>query len=77
MANYFNIAKRHKYALIFAAGVATGIIGKRIIQSPEFRDASTKALASLMAFKNDAEETFNDMKENAENQIEVSVEKKE
>lgn len=56
----------HKHALIFAAGIATAIIGKKVIQSKTFKDAATRGMANVMAVKKDAEETFQDMKENAE-----------
>lgn len=56
----------HKHALIFAAGVATALIGKKIIESKTVKDAATKGMASVMSAKKDAEEVFQDMKENAE-----------
>ena len=59
-------ALQHKHALIFAAGIATAIVGKKIIESDAFKDAATKGMATVMSAKKDAEETFQDMKENAE-----------
>ena len=56
----------HKHALIFAAGVATALIGKKILESKTVKDAATKGMASVMSAKKDAEECFQDMKENAE-----------
>lgn len=63
---YMDQALQHKHALIFAAGIATAIVGKKIIESDAFKDAATKGMATVMSAKKDAEETFQDMKENAE-----------
>ena len=41
----------HKHALLFAAGIATAIVGKKVLESQTVKDA---------------EECFQDMKENAE-----------
>lgn len=76
----------HKHVLIFAAGVATAIIGKKVLESKTVKDAATKGMATVLSAKKDAEETFQDMKENAEdivydanfeNKQEIYVEKKE
>ena len=56
----------HKHVLIFAAGVATAIIGKKVLESKTVKDAATKGMATVLSAKKDAEETFQDMKENAE-----------
>ena len=56
----------HKHALIFAAGIATAIVGKKVLESKTFKDTATKGMAQVMAAKKDAEECFQDMKENAE-----------
>ena len=56
----------HKHVLIFAAGVATAIIGKKVLESKTVKDAATKGMATVMSAKKDAEEVFQDMKENAE-----------
>ncbi|WP_305512283.1 MULTISPECIES: DUF6110 family protein [unclassified Methanobrevibacter] len=56
----------HKHALIFAAGIATAIVGKKIIESKTVKDAATKGMATVMSAKKDAEECFQNMKENAE-----------
>ena len=61
-----NTCVEHKHALIFAAGIATALIGKKIIESKTVKDAATKGMASVMSAKKDAEECFQDMKENAE-----------
>ncbi|WP_458453742.1 hypothetical protein [Methanobrevibacter sp.] len=56
----------HKHALIFAAGIATTLIGAKVVKSQAFKDTATKGMATIMAVKKDAEECFQDMKENAE-----------
>lgn len=56
----------HKHALIFAAGIATAIIGKKVLESKTFKDTATRGMASVISAKKDAEEAFQDMKENAE-----------
>ena len=68
MANreFFDKCMEHKHALIFAAGIATAIVGKKVIESKTVKDAATKGMANVMSVKRDAEETYQDMKENAE-----------
>ena len=61
-----NTCVEHKHALIFAAGIATAIVGKKILESQTVKDAATKGMATVMSAKKDAEECFQDMKENAE-----------
>lgn len=56
----------HKHALIFAAGIATALVGKKVLESKTVKDATTRGMAQVMAIKKDAEETFQDMRENAE-----------
>ena len=56
----------HKHALIFAAGIATAVVGKKILESKAVKDAATQGMASVMSVRKDAEECFQDMKENAE-----------
>lgn len=76
----------HKHALLFAGGIATAIIGAKIIKSQTTKELATKGMAGVISAKRDAEEAFQDMKENAEdivfdasaeNQQEIYVEKKE
>ena len=78
--------KKHKHALIFAGGVATAIIGAKLLKTEAAKDLVTKGMAGVMSSKKDAEETFQDMKEtaedivfdaNAETKQEIYVEKKE
>ncbi len=81
-----NKCYEHKHALIFAAGIATAIIGKKVLESKAVKDAATQGMASVMSVRKDAEECFQDMKENAEdivfeaneeNKKEIYVESKE
>ena len=63
---YIETVLRHKHALIFAGGIATAIIGKKILESEIVKDACTKGMASVLSAKKDAEECFQDIKEDAE-----------
>ncbi len=83
---FFDKCYEHKHALLFAAGIATAVVGKKILESKAVKDAATQGMASVMAVKKDAEETFQDMRENAEeividaheeNKKEIYVEAKE
>ena len=56
----------HKNLLIFAAGIATAVVGKKILESKTVKDAATQGMATVMSTKKDAEEYFQDMKEDAE-----------
>ena len=56
----------HKHALIFAAGIATAIVGKKVLESKTVKDAATQGVAGVMSVRRDAEETFQDIRENAE-----------
>lgn len=56
----------HKHVLLFAAGIATAIVGKKVLESKTVKDAATQGMASVMSIRKDAEETFQDMRENAE-----------
>ena len=56
----------HKHALIFAAGIATAIVGKKVLESKTVKDAATQGMASVMSIRRDAEESFQDIRENAE-----------
>ncbi len=78
--------EQHKHALLFAGGIATAIIGAKIIKSQTTKDLATKGMAGIISAKKDAEETFQDIRENAEdivfdaradNSQEIYVEKKE
>ena len=66
---FFDKCMEHKHALIFAAGIATAIVGKKVLESKTVKDAATKGMAQVMSAKKDAEECFQDMKENAEDMV--------
>lgn len=63
---FFDKCYEHKHALIFAAGIATAILGKKILESKTVKNAATQGMASVMTVRKEAEETFQDMRENAE-----------
>ncbi|MDO5860849.1 DUF6110 family protein [Methanobrevibacter sp.] len=63
---FFDKCYEHKHVLLFAAGIATAVVGKKILESETVKDAATKGMASVIAAKKDAEECFQDMRENAE-----------
>lgn len=63
---FFDKCYEHKHALLFAAGIATAVVGKKILESEAVKDAATKGMASIIAARKDAEECFQDMRENAE-----------
>jgi hypothetical protein len=80
------LVNEHKHALLFAGGIATAIIGYKVLTSKTTKDIATKGMAGVISAKKDAEETFQDMKENAEdivydaseeNKQEIFIEKKE
>lgn len=63
---YVDPIMKHKHALIFAGGIATAIIGKKILESQTVKDSCTKGMAAVLSAKKDAEECFQDMRDNAE-----------
>lgn len=63
---FFDKCVEHKHALLFAAGIATAIVGKKVLESKTVKDAATKGMAEVMTIRKDAEECFEDMKQNAE-----------
>lgn len=63
---FFDKCIEHKHALLFAAGIATAIVGKKVLESKTAKDAATKGMATVMSIRKDAEECFEDMKQNAE-----------
>lgn len=71
-------AREHKTELVFLGGIATAIIGKKILESKTVKDATTKGMAAVLSAKKDAEECFQDMKENAEDiVVDANAEAKE
>lgn len=73
----FDFANQHKSALIFAAGFATAVVGKKILESKVVKDTTADYVASVMAFKKDAEDRAAEIKENAESQLEEDEEDQE
>ena len=78
--------QEHKHALLFAGGIAAAIIGSKIIKSQTTKDLATQGMAGVISTKKDMEETFQDMRENAEDIVfdanadtkqEIYIEKKE
>jgi hypothetical protein len=67
--DYMERALRHKHALIFAGGIATALIGKKILESEAVKDACTKGMATVLSAKKDAEECFQDIREDAEDMV--------
>lgn len=63
---FFDKCYEHKHVLLFAAGIAAAVAGKKILESKAVKDAATHGMASVIAAKKDAEECFQDMRENAE-----------
>lgn len=67
---FFDKCMEHKHALLFAAGIATAVVGKKVLESKTVKDAATKGMAQVMTVKRDAEECFQDIKENVEDIVE-------
>ena len=63
---FFDKCVEHKHALLFAAGIATAVVGKKVLESKAVKDAATQGMATVMSIRKDAEECFRDIKENAE-----------
>lgn len=72
----FDFANQHKSALIFAAGFATAVVGKKILESKVVKDTATDCVAGVMALKQDAEDRVSEIKEDAEAQLEEEDEEK-
>ncbi|KZX16451.1 hypothetical protein MBCUT_08370 [Methanobrevibacter cuticularis] len=56
----------HKSLLIFAGGAITAIAAKKILESDAARKFCTKTAAKVMQLQDEAEETFLNIKEDAE-----------
>jgi methylmalonyl-CoA mutase cobalamin-binding subunit len=56
----------HKHALLFVGGVATAIVGKKILESQTTKDYAAKGMAKVLTCKSDLEESIQDIKDNAE-----------
>ena len=68
-------ALQNKYALVFAAGFATAVVGKMILESDAVKELTSKGMDAVMSVKNDAEEAFQDVNENTEDTVVDSKEK--
>ena len=64
-----NQALNNKYALAFAAGFATAVIGKILLESDAVKEIAAKGMDTVMAAKNDMEENFQGMNNDAEDII--------
>lgn len=62
-------AIEHKYALVFAGGVAAAIIGKKILESEAVKEATTNCVAGALAVKQDAEDRLAEIQADAEEQL--------
>ena len=71
----FNQAMEHKEILIFAAGIATALVGKKILESKAVKDATTDCVAGVLAVKIDAEDRMEEIKTDAEQQLAEDEEK--
>lgn len=69
-----SLAIGHKAALLFVGGIATAVVGKKVLESDVVKDTATKAMAEVMSMKADAEKMMEEMKADAE---EIVVEAKE
>ena len=70
-----NQAKEHKEILIFAAGIATALIGKKILESKAVKDATTDCVAGVLTVKKDAEDRMEEIKADAEQKVAEEEEK--
>ena len=66
---YVERVMKHKHALIFVGGIATAIVGKKILESDAFKETCTKGMAAVMSAKKDAEECFQDIRDDAEDMV--------
>ena len=64
----------HKHALLFVGGIAVGIIGKHILESETTKKVAARGMAKVLMAKSEAEEAFQDMKDEAED---INVEARE
>lgn len=62
-------AIEHKYALVFAGGVAAAVIGKKVLESKAVKEATTNCVAGALAVKADAEERLEQIKADAEEKV--------
>ena len=62
----FDKMYEHKHALIFVGGMATAIIGAKILKSQTTKDYAAKGMAKVLTCKSEIEESIQDIKDNAE-----------
>ena len=56
----------HKHALLFVGGIATAIVGKKVLESQTTKDYAAKSMAKVLTCKSGLEESIQDIKDNAE-----------
>lgn len=66
MVKKLNQLYEHKNILLFAGGIAAAIIGKKLLESKTVKEGAINTMASLMTVQKEAEETFQNIKEDAE-----------
>ncbi|WP_461462877.1 DUF6110 family protein [Methanobrevibacter sp.] len=64
--NFVDRCMEHKHALIFVGGIATALIGKKILESKQTKDLAAQAMAKVLTCKSELEESIQDIKDNAE-----------
>ncbi|MDO5849472.1 MAG: hypothetical protein Q4P18_08045 [Methanobrevibacter sp.] len=70
MKEHLHELYEHKELLIFAGGIATAIIGKQLLKSETVKKTGTRAMAKVLETKKEAEERFQNMKDDAEDMVE-------
>ncbi len=78
-------AIEHRYALVFAGGVAAAIIGKKVLESKAVKEATTNCVAGALAVKQEAEDRLDEIKadaeakvcEDEEEKLEIEIEEEE
>lgn len=56
----------HKHALLFVGGIATAIVGKKVLESQTTKDYAAQGMAKVLTCKIELEESIQDIKDNAE-----------
>jgi hypothetical protein len=56
----------HKHALLFVGGIATAIVGKKVLESKTTKDYAARGMAKVLTCKSELEESIQDIKDNAE-----------
>ena len=49
MREYYDKCMEHKHALIFLGGIATAVVGKKILEAETTKNACTNAMAKVLA----------------------------